>query len=158
MGQLLFRCKHLLFDCLPNKNPWSYQNRTWANWLRRGQLEVCQTAFWLVQNWRPHHRVKYNVFGCMYIYIYVCMYVCIFFFFAKPTAQTTHPIFTRNGSKYVAWRKEVPFRLTFFFIFTFWGSFWPKTQKNSFGIGVSQPNTNLYVLWFEWMNGIQCEL
>jgi hypothetical protein len=89
--------------------------------------------------------------------MYVRTYVCIFCFFARATAQTTHPIFTHNGSKYAAWCKEVPSEWELFFVFTFWGSFGPKTAKKSFGVGVSQlKSKTARIQWWDLYALDQC--
>jgi len=109
-------------------------------WLRHGELQPCQRGFGSDQR-----------FGLPVVVTYTRTVTFFFFNFSESRPGQTHgPICTHDSSKYAAWRKEVPSEWNFVFVFTFWGSFCPKTAKNSFGIGISQLNSKTVLIqWWD---------
>ena len=72
-------------------------------------------------------------------------------FINQPTAQTTQPILTHNGSNDAVWAKEVPSKQVFFDIFTSSGSFPSKTSKISPPVRKSQPKRKKCSITFYWL-------
>ena len=122
------------FYPLPNLQFLTDRLQIGFEWLRHGELQPCQRGFGSVQRFGLPVVVKYTRTVTFFLFF-------VFNFSESRPGQTRGPICTHDSSKYAAWRKEVPSGWDFVFVFTFWGSFCPKTAKKSFGIGISQPNS-----------------
>jgi len=70
-------------------------------------------------------------------------FVFVFIFLDTHTAYTREPIWTRNSSKDADVLEKVPFKQVFFYIFTLWGSFSPKTPNIPLPVGKSHAQWNV---------------
>jgi len=104
-------------------------------WLRHAFQQHCQVWWRSFQRWRPHVVVKYT--GRAPFLLFYCFYIPW-----TRLAYTHKPILKHNSSNDADWLEEVLFKQVFFDIFTFWGSFSPKTPNSSLPIGKSHAKRN----------------